>query len=650
MRIWILLFLVLMAGVHGQEEFFGLHYQAQDSENVIINFSISTGTYLERTSELFLADKLLADIKIDIDNMNLPYFAAYLANESKIRCIFPEPLADKQSTYLTCQANATFIQYANFPIIEEMVTEIEDVGYTGNTRYIEADLSQMVWITESRWLTDDIYSNVFDIAEWVTVNIGHDFDMNDYPRTSQVFESRKANIMGLNVLFVSMCRSKGVPSRVVEGLVLRRTDQFDVHYWSEAYIGKEWVPFDLFYKQLGYIDASHVRFRTLENIDSPAVSKRLPQEKDIEVRSDKPEINANIVTMGEPRKNILTAEVIPIIDDIAYDSYNLIEVRIKNDNKYYVPTKVSLISFPAEIQLIGDYEKVVLLPPSSSKSVYYLVKSSNDLDKSFIYTINLDVELDRGENIEAEFEISKNGNKMSLDGIIEEFIEDTDTSLDKAKEIIAYDPTPVYPITEEMIESSNDAVVMKRKYVVTEDGNKITLTISPKRKMYDFMIYEEIPKCLAEKIDDIIFNQTNVRVINPDPLMVWEFDSVEESFEISYTLKEKFNISNCKDKINTIAIAREISGEYLKKSVLERYWVWILIGSILMIPLIIFAVIKFSKYSKNIKKRASGRDKESAKRYVAQLMSQGYTRAQIRQTMVNQGWSENEINAGLLSS
>jgi len=77
-----------------------------------------------------------------------------------------------------------------------------------------------------------------------------------------------------------MSRSLGIPARVVSGYAY--TDSEEVvefvgshwggHAWAEVLIDDTWVPFDLTYKQYGYVDASHIILNQNEKTYANSVS------------------------------------------------------------------------------------------------------------------------------------------------------------------------------------------------------------------------------------------------------------------------------------------------------------------------------------------------------------------------------------------
>ncbi|MFH1998974.1 MAG: transglutaminase domain-containing protein [Planctomycetota bacterium] len=76
-------------------------------------------------------------------------------------------------------------------------------------------------------------------------------------------EKGRADALGLTRLHVALCRSLGIPARVVRGAVYSLVDDsagFVEHAWSEIFLGDQgWVPMDVTAGALIYLDAGHLR-------------------------------------------------------------------------------------------------------------------------------------------------------------------------------------------------------------------------------------------------------------------------------------------------------------------------------------------------------------------------------------------------------
>ena len=49
--------------------------------------------------------------------------------------------------------------------------------------------------------------------------------------------------------------------------------------------------------------------------------------------------------------------------------------------------------------------------------------------------------------------------------------------------------------------------------------------------------YQNIPKCMAERSENIYFNGKNYQVMDKDPLIAWHFANVENQVEMTYDIK-----------------------------------------------------------------------------------------------------------------
>jgi len=65
----------------------------------------------------------------------------------------------------------------------------------------------------------------------------------------------------------------------------------------------------------------------------------------------------------------------------------------------------------------------------------------------------------------------------------------------------------------------------------------ITLVISPKQRLGNFSVYEQIPKSIANDISEVIIYTPGYEVVDPDPLIVWNFANIKEEIEVSYGIK-----------------------------------------------------------------------------------------------------------------
>jgi hypothetical protein len=61
-------------------------------------------------------------------------------------------------------------------------------------------------------------------------------------------------------LLVALCRNRGIPARLVSGLILRPGQEEETHMWAEAWIHDHWVPACPFFHHLGRIPPTYLVF------------------------------------------------------------------------------------------------------------------------------------------------------------------------------------------------------------------------------------------------------------------------------------------------------------------------------------------------------------------------------------------------------
>src|SRR5262249_39027445 len=65
----------------------------------------------------------------------------------------------------------------------------------------------------------------------------------DGPTTALTcLSKRRGNPLGKSRLLVALCRNRGIPARLVSGLVLTRDQSQTLHYWAEAWVNNSWLP------------------------------------------------------------------------------------------------------------------------------------------------------------------------------------------------------------------------------------------------------------------------------------------------------------------------------------------------------------------------------------------------------------------------
>src|SRR4030043_626561 len=298
------------------------------------------------------------------------------------------------------------------PAYSEFLAPQEIIDINDEIRLLASELAQG---------DDDLYSVVFKLATWVEDNVEYNLSTVTSEATqkaSWVLDNKKGVCDELTSLFISMCRSLGIPARFVTGVsysnINLQNDGWGPHGWAEVYFpGFGWVPFDVTYKELGYLDAAHIKLKTSVDAKETSIDYST-RGRNTEIRPGELELAVSVED-----KDYLLSQLMELYAEIAesqtgFGSYNLLIVSVKNPHDYYIATRISLANVK-ELQLLNDNFKSVMLRPRERKKIYWLMRVSPSLQRSYIYTFPLKVAGERGELAETSFRAARNWKVFSED-------------------------------------------------------------------------------------------------------------------------------------------------------------------------------------------------------------------------------------------
>ncbi|MCM2325276.1 MAG: transglutaminase-like domain-containing protein, partial [Candidatus Woesearchaeota archaeon] len=262
---------------------------------------------------------------------------------------------------------------------------------------------------------DDLFIVAAKLAHWSKDNINYTLDTvtaDASQKASWVLKNRYGVCDEITNLFIAMCRSLGIPARFVSGISYTNSDLFEnpwgLHGWAEVYFQDYgWVSFDPTYGQYGYIDAGHIKLK--DSIDSDKTSTKFEWQGDSKLDTMPLDITVK-ADVGEKAPDAISIDASPYKNEVGYGSYNLIEVRLKNLKNHYVAFDLD-INAPKEIEHQG--RGFIVMQPNEQKSFYFLIKVSDRLSDSYIYTFPIGISSSLGTKDETSFRSSKNAAMIS---------------------------------------------------------------------------------------------------------------------------------------------------------------------------------------------------------------------------------------------
>jgi len=147
-----------------------------------------------------------------------------------------------------------------------------------------------------------------------------------------------------------------------------------------------------------------------------------------------------------------------------------------------------------------------------------------------------------------------------------------------------------------------DNAQIQRDIKRMRDGTKVTLTITPNPnlKLINISIYERIPKCFAQLVDSIVFEQPP-EILEEDPLVKIIIGDVTTPVSLSYEANTVITES-CEELFAAIGLAEEIielkeEEELVRagpQAVVKKFWLQA-IGLAVIIIILGYLVIKVKK-------------------------------------------------------
>lgn len=156
--------------------------------------------------------------------------------------------------------------------------------YAAATQGIQSDHPEI--IAQAKKIVSDGDSQtekVTKLARWTSTNIKH--SMKDSFTALSVLRSREGECQSHANLYAALARSRGIPTRVVTGLVFMQDVGFLYHAWAESYVNG-WIAVDPTLNQVP-ADATHIKITTADSPDSAASMLKMVGKVKIDVEDFK---------------------------------------------------------------------------------------------------------------------------------------------------------------------------------------------------------------------------------------------------------------------------------------------------------------------------------------------------------------------------
>lgn len=387
----------LKLGIENKIEFqmnFESNYQI-NKFNIISTFFPNTINNSQYLNEF---ESNQQDYKLYSDNLENPYLKFqfdknslkkrnYIDNQYYIESIKTKPKIRTKYTYPIYNLNKKYKKYLGFT----KLIDTNNILKSQSSKIIEGETDIYIIANKiANYIENDIKYNLSSVLE------------NPNQKSTQVFKSKMGVCKEITNLYVSMLRSLGIPARVVSGYAY--TDSVELseflnsnwggHAWAEVLIGNTWVPFDLTYKEHGYIDATHIILE--KNIDSKTNTIQINASGygfNIVKNSLQTKTNITLIDKKKIKENNEISIKISGEKELGFSSFGYLKLEVKNLEDYYQTISLSL-SKAEEIILISENKKLIILKPNEKREVYFKFQIPKNLKSDYIYTFPFSIQND----------------------------------------------------------------------------------------------------------------------------------------------------------------------------------------------------------------------------------------------------------------
>ncbi|MCE5322666.1 lasso peptide biosynthesis protein [bacterium] len=152
------------------------------------------------------------------------------------------------------------VKALNFDLEKSITLPVDDKEFAddlASTAYLDWDTSSIR--QQARDIVgaeNNAYRACAKIRDWIYSNMTVDKTIGITRSASDVLKSKRGVCRDYGILFATLARAAGIPSRIVAGL-LYIDNAFYYHVWTECYVGK-WIPFDATLPT-DFVDATHIK-------------------------------------------------------------------------------------------------------------------------------------------------------------------------------------------------------------------------------------------------------------------------------------------------------------------------------------------------------------------------------------------------------
>jgi len=219
------------------------------------------------------------------------------------------------------------------------------------------------------------------VSSWVTYNVSY---WKDSCPAKTVFLTRNGVCDEYTNLFISLCRSIGIPARYVEGLVFSG-EKWNFHAWAEVYLNG-WIPVDPTYDEVGFVDSSHIPLAHVHG-DNDVYNRLKWEGSKLTVDFGTDDVKVEI---SNPSTTSFLDMRVKAKDELSGLEAMNVTVSLENLANSFVVATCS-VNMPKEMLMLGPKESSIVIAPYGFGSISWDIASPATLDQNWLHRMPLEI-------------------------------------------------------------------------------------------------------------------------------------------------------------------------------------------------------------------------------------------------------------------
>lgn len=259
--------------------------------------------------------------------------------------------------------------------------------YLQATENIQSDNSRIKSIAEGLVKdSKDDFEKVARIASWVYDYLKYDLSYSGKNIDAlSVLDQKKGVCAEYTTLFIALARSVGIPAKYVSAFAYGQKG-WERHAYSEVYLG-EWVPVDPLWLEVGYIDATHIKFgEHTDNQVKNNVQVKGYDIEDIRWTADETDIFVDSYILSEKEEDYemsISSETFRKGDD------GVVIMKFVPEEYKVLRANLEPCAGSYDVVSVEDKDKKVVLRPYEEKTISWKFHVEEDLPSNLIFTCPL---------------------------------------------------------------------------------------------------------------------------------------------------------------------------------------------------------------------------------------------------------------------